>query len=181
VEGLEPGDTLEWDGVRTRFAVTTAVGDHHARVTRAGRLLWAGWVRLSGEEPSVRLPVPETVPCSTDDVGRGYFDAGRAVPAPDARCDSYVLARAHLGGGIEVAQCERERCGEVVIWKHPRQSAASASAGKKTIWPYAIAATVGALVVTSIVLWRTGAFDQANPPAREVWIFNGQKQMGLGF
>ena len=180
VEGLEPGDGLEWDGVPTQPTLMTSAGDHHARVTRAGRLLWAGWVKLAAEVPSVHLPVPETVACSSDDIGRSHLAAGRAVAAANARCDSYVLARARPGG-IEAAQCESEHCGNVVIWEHPQVAAATAPAAKKTIWPYAIAATAGALVVGSIVLWRAGAFDQANPSTREVWVFNGQKQMGLGF
>ena len=180
VEGLEPGDSLEWDGVKTQPAFTAAPGDHHARVTRAGRLLWAGWIEMTAREPSIRLPVPETIACSADDIGRSSFAAGRAVPAAHARCESYVLARARLGG-IEAALCERERCGKVVIWEHAQEATASASASKKTIWPYAIAASAGALVVTSLVLWRTGVFDQSNPTTREVWVFNGQKQMGLGF
>jgi len=181
LEGLEPGDGLEWDGVPAEPTLMTSAGEHHARVMRAGRLLWAGWVKLAAEAPSVHLPVPETVACSSDDIGRSYFAAGRAVAAANARCESYVLARARASG-IEVAQCERERCGKVVIWEHPQVAAATTPVTKKkTIWPYAIAATAGALVVGSIVLWRAGAFDPANPSAREVWIFNGQKQQGLAF
>ncbi|MEI9938550.1 MAG: hypothetical protein WDO69_15135 [Pseudomonadota bacterium] len=180
VEGLEPGDALEWDGMQTETTVMTAAGDHHARVARNGRLLWAGWSKLGAEERRVRLPVPETVACSADDIGRGYFAAGRAVAAAHARCDSYVLARARAGG-IEAALCEREQCGQVVIWEQPRESLAGAVDSKKTIWPYAIAASAGALLITGIVLWRAGVFDRGEPTTRETWVFNGQKQMGLNF
>jgi len=181
VEGLEPGDALEWDGRQTPSPLLCAAGDHHARVLRGGRLLWAGWSTLFAEQPSVRLPVPETVACSTDDIGRGHFTAGRAVAAAHARCASYVLARAREGG-IEAALCEREQCGKVVVWEHPHASAAPAAATKKTIWPYALAASAGALAITGIALWQAGVFDRAEPTSHEVWIFNGQKQqMGLRF
>jgi len=181
IEGLEPGDALEWDGVQTEPNVSSAAGDHHARVSRGGRLLWAGWLELAAEGRSIRLPVPETVACSPDDIGQSYFAAGRAVAAAHARCESYVLARAREGG-IEAALCERERCGKVVIWEHLQAGAATPPPPSKApLWPYAIAATAGALVITSIALWRTGVFDRAEPTTREVWVFTGQKQMGLAF
>jgi len=181
VEGLEPSDALEWDGVESGPAIDTAAGNHHARVTRNGRLIWAGWVEVSAGKPSLRLPVPETVACSADDIGRGHFASGRAIAAAHARCVSYVLARARPGGGIEVALCEGEQCGQVVIWESAHPLSPAAPAAKKTIWPYAVAASVGALAVTSIALWRAGVFDRAEPSPREVWVWSGQKQMALGF
>jgi len=182
VEGLEPGDTLEWDGVRTQSELRTAAGEHHVRVARRGRLLWAGWTTLAADAQRIGLPVPETVACSMDDVGRGYFAAGRAVAAAHARCDSYVLARPHTGGGIEAALCEREQCGKVVVWQHLQGENASAERSKKAVWPYAIAASVGALALTGIALWRAGVFDRAEPSTRETWVFNGvPKQMGSSF
>lgn len=180
VEGLEPGDVLEWDGLRSEPPLAAATGEHHARVARNGRLMWAGWVDVAAGRATLRLPVPETVACSADDVGRGSIAAGRAIAAPHARCSSYVLARARAGGGIEVALCERERCGKVVVWEHTRERAPAASE-KRTIWPYAVAASVGAIALTSIALWRAGVFERTEPSAREVWVWSGQKQMGLGF
>jgi len=181
VEGLEPGDDLEWDGIHAELSLMTAVGEHHARVARAGRLLWAGWLQVASGAQSVRLPVPETVACSGDDIGRGHFAKGRAIAAAHARCESYVLARAHPGGGIEAALCERERCGQIVIWEHARGGMTQEAASKRPIWPYAVAASVAALAVTSVALWRAGVFDHPEPSSREVWVFSGQKQMGLGF
>jgi len=182
VEGLEPGDTLEWDGVPTSRTALTAAGDHHVRVARGGRLLWAGWVELRASELRVRLPVPENVPCSPDDVGSGYFATGRALAPAHARCDSYVLARARAGGGIEAALCERELCGKVVIWEHLHERTSVTTAAQKSIWPYVIAASAGALAVTGFSLWRAGVFDRGPPTSRETWVFNGQaKQMALNF
>jgi hypothetical protein len=178
VNGLEPGDALEWDGIEAPSPVTTAPAEHHARVLRSGRLLWAGWARVGEADTQLRLPVPETVACSPDDIGQGRFVGGRAVPAPHARCDSYVLARARSGGGIEAAQCERDSCGQVVIWEHP--SVAAAHERPKKVWPYAVAISASALAVTGLVLWRAGVFDREGASTTSVWVAN-PKQMGLSF
>jgi len=181
VEGLEPGDALEWDGRQTSSPLSSAPGEHHARVMRRERLMWAGWTVLLAEQASVRLPVPETIACSPDDIGHGHFVAGRAVAAAHARCDSYVLSRAREGG-IEAALCEREQCGKVIVWEHLQPSVAPAAATKKTLWPYALAASAAALTVTGIALWQAGVFERSEPTSHEVWVFNGQKQqMGLSF
>jgi hypothetical protein len=175
IQGLEPGDTLEWDGMQSATSFRTAPGEHHARVARNGRLLWAGWTRVAAGTAAVqlRLPVPGTVPCSLDDIGQGRFVGGRALPAPHARCDSYVLARPHPTGGIEAAVCERESCGAVVIWEHPiTPTKQPATVDKKHVWPYAVAITVGVLAVTGIVLWRTGAFDRPEASMNEAWVYN---------
>ncbi|MET0790181.1 MAG: hypothetical protein ABW061_01555, partial [Polyangiaceae bacterium] len=163
LQGLEPGDALEWDGVQRPTAFSAVPGEHHARVLRNGRLLWAGWTRVpnGANAAELRLPVPETVACSLDDVGQGRFVGSRAVPAPHARCESYVLARAHPSGGIEAAVCERQTCGSIVIWERAKAGASSvAPADKKRVWPYAVAVAAGALAVTGVVLWRTGVFDR---------------------
>ena len=181
VAGLEATDTLEWDGVERANPLTTAAGEHHARVLRGGRLLWAGWAKVEPNEAQLRLPVPETVACSSDDLEGGHFEGGRAVPATHARCESYVLARARLGGGIEAALCERSSCGNVVIWEHGGAPAAHGET-KKVIWPYAIALGASALAVTGLVLWRTGAFDRPGAPTVTSVVYNPkQSQMGLHF
>jgi hypothetical protein len=179
VNGLEPADTLEWDGSDVASPVTTAPGEHHARVLRGGRLLWAGWAKVGDAETQLHLPVPETVACSPDDIGQGHFAGGRAVPAPHARCDSYVLARARSGGGIEAALCERESCGNVVIWEHPSSPTAVHDAPKK-IWPYTVALSAGALALTGLVLWRAGVFNRSDAATTSIWVAN-PKQMGLSF
>jgi hypothetical protein len=179
INGLEPDDTLEWDGIEAASPVTTAPGEHHARVLRGGRLLWAGWTKVGTVDTQVRLPVPETVACSPDDIGRGHFAGGRAVAAPHARCDSYVLARARSGGGIEAALCERDSCGQLVIWEHPSNAGAVHDTPKK-IWPYAAALSASALAITGLVLWRAGVFDRPDATTTSVWVAN-PKQMGLSF
>ncbi|MEO8900535.1 MAG: hypothetical protein ABI488_02795 [Polyangiaceae bacterium] len=180
VVGLEPSDTLEWDGVEQENPVNTGAGEHHTRVLRNGRLLWAGWAKVEANELELRLPVPETVACSSDDLEGSRFEGGRALPAAHARCDSYVLARARMGGGIEAAVCERNTCGRVVVWEHAGSSIAHDT--KKPLWPYAVALGAGALAVTGLVLWRTGAFDRPGAPTITSVVYNPkQSQMGLRF
>jgi hypothetical protein len=181
IDGLEPGDSLEWDGSEAASPVSTASGEHHARVLRGGRLLWAGWAKIESTATELRLPVPETVACSADDVAQGHFAGGRAVPAPHARCDSYVLARARAGGGIEAALCERSSCGNVLIWEHAPSAAAAHSEPRK-LWPYAVAASAGVLVATGLVLWRAGVFGRSDAGTTSSWVLNPkQSQMGLSF
>ena len=185
IQGLEPNDTLEWDGMQSTASRSTGAGEHHARVARNGRLMWAGWTRVSAgtSATQLRLPVPETVACSPDDIGQGRFVGGRAVAAPHARCDSYVLARAHPTGGIEAAVCERESCGAIVIWEHPKAGTKQAGpADKKRVWPYAVAVSAGVLAVTGVILWRAGVFDRPEAPTNESWVYNPQqKPMGFRF
>ncbi len=180
ITGLEPGDRLEWDGRESLSPVSTRAGEHHARVLRNGRLLWAGWSVVSESETELRVPVPEIVACSPDDIAAGRFAAGRAVAAPHARCESYVLARTHVAGGIEAAVCEREICGQVVVW--PEASRSPAHSASKRIWPYAVALSAGALAVTGLVLWRAGVFDRPDAATTTVWVLNPQTpQMGMHF
>jgi hypothetical protein len=183
VDGPEPDDALEWDGARTGASVSTQSGEHHVRVSRNGRLLWAGWVVLAESQGQLHLPVPATTPCSPDDIGAGHFAGARAIAAPRARCESYVLARARAGGGIDAALCERASCGKIVIFEHvvPR----AASAGSERAWPrwgtYSLLAA-GGLLATGLVLWGAGAFDRPAGQTSTRFVYSGQeKPMGLRF
>jgi hypothetical protein len=184
VDGVEPGDTLEWDGVRTGPELLLATGEHQVRVSRNGRLLWAGWLSVGETELRVRLPVPETPACSPDDIGAGHFAGGQAIAAPHARCQSYVLAQARAGGGIDAALCERDTCGKVVIWEHVAAGAAGAPVAERG-WPrwatYTVVTSAGVLA-TGVVLWRAGVFDRPAPHTTPVLIYMGQeKPMGFRF
>jgi len=182
VQGLEQDDTLDWDGVRHGNALTASAGEHHVRVTRGERLMWAGWVKLGPGDARLSLPVPETVACSADDMAGAHFEGGRAVAAPRARCASYVLSRARAGGGIEAALCERATCGKVMIWERSTKPAGAALVTERRNYlPYAIVGAAGAIVVTGLVLWRTGVFDRPDATSSERWVFQGEKQMGLRF
>jgi hypothetical protein len=183
-DGPEPGDALEWDGVRTGPDFSTIAGEHHARVSRNGRLLWAGWIAVAEGELSVRLPVPPTPACSPDDVGAGRFEAGRAIGAPHARCASYVLARARAEGGIDAALCERDLCGKLVIFRHDAVVGDMLGIAEHG-WPrwatYSVVAAAGVLA-TGVVLWRAGVFDRPQGHTTTEFTYMGQeKPMGFRF
>ncbi len=184
-DGPEPGDRLEWDGVLSGVELSAAAGEHHVRVSRNDRLLWAGWITVGESELRVRLPVPETPACSPDDIGAGHFEGGRAIPAAHARCESYVLARARAGGGIDAALCERAVCGKIVIFQATPPGATTATtATAEHGWPRW--ATYGAIaagvVTTGIVLWRVGVFDRPAARTTQTLIYMGQeKPMGFRF
>jgi hypothetical protein len=183
VLGTEPGDALEWDGVHTSTEINVAAGEHHVRVARNGRLLWAGFVTIRESEHAVRLPVPATPPCSPDDIGAGHFEGGRAVPAAHARCTSYVLARGRPLGGIEVALCERELCGKVVVFQYVPARSSAGAAGEHG-WPRwgTYTALAAGVVATGLVLWRAGVFDRAAPETKTTFVYTGQeKPMGFRF
>jgi len=44
-----------------------------------------------------------------------------------------------------------------------------------------VAASAGALAITGVALWRFGAFDRAEAPSKEVWVWSGQQALGLRF
>jgi len=183
VFGTEPGDALAWDGVRTGTELTVAAGEHHVRVARNGRLLWAGFVTIGESEHAIRLPVPATPPCSPDDIGAGRFEGGRAVPAAHARCASYLLARGRPGGGIDVALCEREMCGKVVVFQYVPSRASGAAAAEHG-WPRwgTYTALAAGVVATGLVLWRAGVFDRPAAQSKTTLVYAGQeKPMGFRF
>ena len=183
VLGTEPGDALEWDGVGTGTELTVAAGEHHVRVARNGRLLWAGFVTIGTGEAAIRLPLPATPPCSSDDIGAGHFEGGRAVPAAHARCPSYVLARGRPGGGVEVALCERELCGKVIVFQYV-SSRASGAAPAERGWPRwgTYTAVAAGVVATGLVLWRAGVFDRPAAQTKTTLVYTGQeKPMGFRF
>ena len=170
VDGPEPDDALEWDGARTSTSVSTASGEHHVRVSRNGRLLWAGWVALAESQAQLHLPVPATTPCSPDDIGAGHSTADAPSRRPHARCESYVLARARTGGGIEAALCERASCGKVVIFEHVAPRAAGAGSGARLAALGNLQPACGrGLLATGLVLWRAGVFDR--PPGQTTTRF----------
>jgi hypothetical protein len=178
LEGPAPDDAIEWDGARLDGAtVQSSDGEHQARVLRNGRLIWAGWLRVSPSDVALHLPVPAVTACSLDDLARARFDGTRAVAAPHARCESYVLARPHPGGGIDVALCQRDSCAEPSIWK--ALATTTPPAGPPSPWPrWAAYATATAMVVgTGILIWRSGAFDKPEPNTQTSWVYTGARPM----
>ena len=115
--------------------------------------------------------------------------------------DGHVrTTRLERPAGMVVGECERHP----VVPEHQRQDLAyrdhasgGAAAGhgehpgqplpvigdehKKPIWPYAVAATAGALVITGLVLWRAGAFERNEGATQQVWTYSGPEPKPMGF
>ena len=189
VTGLSPIDQLELDGgpASAQSQVELAPGLHHARVWRAGRLIFATFVRTRAGQTELALPAPRLVQCDQDDlaaleVGARSTDAsGAAVPAGIA-CQSWAMVRAE-SAGIGVAQCSGSRCGAFVHWqRRPAEPFTPAVVDHQRLPTWATFAIVGAATVaaTSVVLWQAGAFDSGNPNAAS-FRYAGVNPQGVRF
>src|SRR6185436_21040480 len=163
VGGLEPSDQVYWDGMPSAATLLTAPGEHHARVLRRGRAVWAGFVDVAASGGERSLAVPPSAPCTLDELSGVALDGGRALAPAGVRCEHWAVARRRLYGGIEIATCEKSDCGPLLPWSRrdggdfsgPPQPA------RKPEWPaWASWALVGAgaVAIASIVLWQAGAF-----------------------
>jgi hypothetical protein len=186
VTGISHIDRVELDG--SELSVSTraelAPGLHHVRVRRAGRAIFATFLRVQPGQAELPLQAPALAPCSADDLGtvRGADVArGGAVPAGIA-CERWALVRAEADG-IAVALCERSRCGSFVHWQ---RSAAPLftplPVDRQRLPSWATFAIVGAAAAaaTSVVLWQAGAFDSGNPNAAS-FRYAGVNPQGIRF
>lgn len=174
LEGPLPTDEVEIDGTRVAHPPTSTRGTHHVRVLRRGRLAWAGWMELAGDEAIVLLP--STEPCSDADL-EGVRAEGRFVHADGgAACPRYAVARAVTSGGVEVAVCERTSCGPFLPWSrgwgrdyegpaHPPWPEP-----RRKDWILWTAVGVAGAVAGGFVLYRAGVFETQGP-TRETFTF----------
>jgi hypothetical protein len=168
VVGLAARDRLEWNARPSSRRLTLGAGEHHARVIRRGRTIWAGWVAVAPDAERISLPVPAPVACSLDDLAAARISGDRVLADPATLCERWAVARPAPGGGVEVASCERARCGPLLGWSRsygaiyegPPQP--RAAPGFPT-WAALTLAGAGAVVVAGVVAWRSGAFDEPAP------------------
>lgn len=174
--GIGLRDRIEWDGEEALPRVASRPGEHHVRVLRNGRLVWAGWVSVGETATAVDLPVPTAAPCSADDLD-GAADAEPAPrPHPNTRCGDWAVARVR-GGELELARCHGATCG---AWQQAAPRAPSrvvpAEKARSSLPRWVTYAVVGAgtALVTGFVLAASGAFA-SNDPTRERWVYSGFK------
>lgn len=174
IRGTGPRDRVEWNGEPVTLRFEQRPGEHHVRVLRRGRLVWAGWVSVGAAATVVDLPVPAVLACSADDLG-GALD-GDPAPLPDAatQCSDWAAARSR-NGVLELARCHRARCGN---WEgqssRPATQPAPArpqASGLPRWFTYA-AIGAGTALVAGFVLASSGAFG-ASDPTRERWVYSG--------
>lgn len=163
------------DGNRVGRRFELLPGEHHVRVVRRGRVVWAGWVPVE-QAGALALPLPAPVACSLDDLGDVRVSGGRVAVPADVACPRWAVARPAAGGGIEIASCRGSSCGPLIPWKRhygamyagPPQPPPEPGFPAWASWALV---GVGAAVLTAGVLWQAGAFDEPEPGATrfELW------------
>jgi hypothetical protein len=182
---LRRGDVLYVDGRRARPDEHFSAGRHQLQLQRADVLVLATWSELGAERGSVAI-APAAACSRTDLAGTA---GGASAPSPDAavNCPRWVAARPAAGGGVQVARCEAARCdgwsllgtsaGVAVI--DARDAGRDSSSWLASPWVTWGAAFTGVALVTSLVLWQTGAFDARERPPE--FVFTGPSAGALSF
>lgn len=177
IHGVGARDRVEWDGAEVPLRFESHPGEHHVRLLRAERLVWAGWVSVGAEATTVDLAVPAILACSADDLS-GTLD-GQSAPRPAAstRCGDWAAGRVR-NGALELARCHGARCS---AWERGTSSgparAATPSPPKPSRlpgWFAYVAVGAGTALVAGLVLASSGAFGSSDP-ARERWVYSGFK------
>lgn len=177
IDGLGPADTLYWNAKASRPPLRIAAGEHHARVVRGGRVVWAGFLNVAGDAKRIVLPVPSAPPCSTDDIGGARIARGKVIPPKGALCPAWAVATPAASGGVLVATCRGGNCGALLPWKASHGAVYQGPpqpAAERGLPGWATAAIVGAtaVVVGGVIAWRAGVFDEEDG-GRPTWRFYG--------
>lgn len=178
VEGLARSDLLEWNGQRQPSASAMASpGEHHVRVLRFGELAYSGFVMVPLDGDTVRLSIPAPYPCTLGDLAAVSAIGQRVTGQEHVHCPRWVVARPHEPSGIEVALCQKDRCGRFLSWQRGDGAGLSAPLHPEAGWRWPVWATyvglgIGVFATTGAVLWQAGAFDE---PERGpvTWTFGG--------
>lgn len=174
--GLRHGDQLYLDGRLVSGRPLLAQGEHHARVVRRGRVVWAGWVRVAAKTTRIDLPVPAPVPCSRDDLAGARLEGAHVVVPAGVRCRHWAVAvpAAHADG-IRVATCSGSQCDPLLGWQRgfggdftgpPQPATHHGWPG----WATYLLGGIGIAATAGFVMWRAGAFEQTTRP-RTVWKY----------
>ncbi|MBK8997304.1 MAG: hypothetical protein IPM35_16360 [Myxococcales bacterium] len=157
-------DQIYFDGNRVGRRFELLRGEHHVRVVRRGRVVWAGWVPVE-KAGALALPLPAPVACSLDDLGDVRVSGGKVAVPAHVGCARWAVARPAASGGIEIASCRGSWCGPLMPWR--RHDGAIYSGPPQPppepgfpAWASWALVGVGAAVLTTGVLWQAGAFDE---------------------
>jgi hypothetical protein len=177
--GPRATDRIFIDGEPTGARTLTTVGTHHVRVTRDDTLLWAGWLEVAAQGGPLIVPLA-VQPCSAQDLsGAAITGAGVVVPE-GARCLAWVLAQPQRDGtGIDLWQCQRDRCTGPQQWPvAQRHDSKPVAGGSWYVWPLV---GVGVALGTAAVLWQAGAFDGDTEQAERPFTITGPNAAAPGF
>lgn len=182
---LRRGDVLYVDGRRARPDEHFSAGRHQLQIQRADVLVLATWSELGAERgPATIAPAAA---CSRTDLAGS--EGGVNAPSPDAAvsCPRWVAARTAPGGAVQVALCEAARCdGWSLLTTSTPLAVFDAHAAERdssswlaSPWVTWGAAFTGVAVVTSLVLWQTGAFDTRERAPE--FVFTGPSAAAFSF
>jgi hypothetical protein len=163
--GPRIGDRIFLDGESIAVRALASVGTHHVRVVRDEAVLWSGWLDVAAQGGQLRIPLT-VKPCSTHELSELVFTGSQLTVPPDISCPSWLIARPQADGtGIDVWQCQANRCSSPQQWPVPQRQTQEATTGTAWyVWPLV---GVGVALGTAAVLWQTGAFDRdAEQPER---------------
>jgi hypothetical protein len=176
VAGLRPRDRVFVNGLPLARDASAEPGRHHVQVFRGDARLWAGWFEL-GSPPRLSIDDP-TLPCSELDLAGVTVGPEAPATAPGILCADWIAARPNALGGVDVAACHGSECS---AWAHrPRVGAelelANAAPGPPASeglppWVTWSALGVGAATTVGLILWRSGAFERAEPATE--FVFTG--------
>jgi hypothetical protein len=161
-----------WDGVKTDDDFSTARGEHHLAIVRGKRVAWSGWV--SALAPATfDVWIADAPACTIEDLeGATLAPGGREAEVPNGiRCPAWMLAAPGADRGtVRVALCREDRCRPAVTLAYDTVARAGErgpppSKGLPS-WANWTLAGLGVAAATTLIMWRTGVFDRAEPAPR---------------
>jgi hypothetical protein len=179
VEGPSARDRLELDGHTVGREVSTFAGEHHVRVLRGERLLFASWVTLGEGATALVLRLAPIVACSDEDLAGVRVLAGRALPVPGTSCARWSIALRERGG-LSIAECFGDRCGPFSFYSGRPSSALALlppqPPREESSSVFLTVALGGAAVLatTLAILWQGGVFDPEPAPETR-WVYGGAR------
>jgi hypothetical protein len=180
VEGLSTRDRLELDAVAVGREVSALAGEHHVRVFRGERLLFASWITIGDGATALVLRLPAITACSDEDLEGVRVLADKAVPARGTSCARWGIAKRERGG-LSIAECFADQCGPFSFYSGRASSATLAlpppQPAREESSDLLLKVALGGaavLATTFAILWQGGAFDPAPPPETR-WIYGGAR------
>jgi hypothetical protein len=169
-----------WDGARAADRIDTTPGEHHVVVVRGNRVGWSGWVTAIRPGP-IEVWVRDAPPCSAEDLAGVSARApagetgGSTIPT-GIRCARWGIAAKGLAPDtVRIAVCRNDGCSpfETEAYRetaNPAPATRPEEARGLPSWALWTLAGVGAaMLTTSVVLWRAGVFDRAEPTTKVVY------------
>jgi len=179
VDGM-PLDASERDARRAIYRVELAPAEHHLLAMSEGRVVFASWVAIAGQDPTARLTISEAGACGRDRFAGLARRDGQIVNVSGVTCPRWIAAvPGDKRASVLVARCERDACGPLLEWRVERLPAYGPPQphGKVAGWPSWATWTlagIGAATATTMALIATGVFEAR--PVEPRFVVGGARQ-----